>query len=330
MLYNRKIHLVFLVLLIAALACGSEVSTSSPDTSDAGESQQGESTTVPTATIPGSTEVPPEPTDASEPDIIITPLTIVDPAEPSEFVTLEENNRLVGVEVVVANSSQEPIGVNPLDFSLQDTDGFLYDVELAASSQYRQIATLNLLAGERVRGWVFFQVEVGAVPAALEFRESLFSAEGYSVELSAATETHTFNPVSFDVGASLGQPATNSGVEFTGLSIVDPAVGGMFYDPIEGTRLVAIEVQIRNIEATEPVSVNPLYIYLVDDYGFVHEVDLGALGDLEQINTIDLNAGQALKGYVGYALENGHNPAYIRFSLDVFESDSVIAGLSGS
>lgn len=275
------------------------------------EGQEVVETTDPTAT--------PEPEHA---EVQIIPLEVLDPAAPGTFAEVPDGSRLVGVRLAVENRSAEPISINPLNFTLRDEEGLVVEVELGASDELRQLPTLTLYENERIAGWVFYVLEQQAQPAAVKMTANIFSSEGVSATLDDLTEPD-WEPIAEEPATRLGETASANGVELTVLSVVDPATPGMFYTPVEGSHLIAVEVQLRNADAAEPVSVNPLYLYMVDNLGFVHEAELGA-SEQEQIPTRDLASGEAMKGFVSYVVPDGRSPLYIRYAPNFFNDNELL------
>lgn len=322
---SQVITIMMVSLLATTLACGS--------TTDAVPTEQ-------PGGLPAATEVPeqsssdsatdtPEPTEApTEVDISVIPLNIVDAAAPSAFYSDEEGKRLVGVEVAVDNNSSGNVAVNPLNATLIDDQGLAHAAELAAAAELDQIATLTIYPGEKARGWIFFSVEEGSSPAKLRYELNMFTDQNIEADLTSLkpdTEWPAAEP-SLDY-PPLGEKATVSNASLTALSVVDPSEPSLLYTPKEGVRLVSVEIQVKNESGSDPLSVNPLNSYLVDDRGFVHAVELGA-AEIGQIDTLDLAAGEAARGYVSFEVPEGRSPLYIRFATDVFEfEDPLVAGL---
>lgn len=326
--------LVLAVLVLAALACGSDADTDADAAGDtaadaeetvAEEPSEAADVTEEEAEPAEEAEPVEEPEETEEPEVTavqIIPLEVLDNAEPGMFADVPAGSRLVGVRLAVENGSGEALTINPLNFTLRDQEGLVYDAELAASDQYAQLATLILQSNERIEGWVFYILEEGVEPTAIKMTANIFSSEGVTAELSDL-QTPTWEPIAEAPEVGLGEPVSDRGVELTALSVVDPATPGILYTPVEGMRLVAIETQIRNVDAAEPISVNPLYVYLVDDLGFVYEAELGATEE-EQIGTRELATSEAMKGFVAFELPDGRNPLYIRYAPDLFDENEYL------
>lgn len=331
---KAALYLLLVFLILPILACGS--SDSPADAGETDETAVEEPAETAAEEVAEDDVVPeeeaeptelPEPTATPEDEaILVFPLEVLDPATPGMFAEVPEGSRLVGTRIAVENQSGEPVGINPLDFVLLDQEGLVVEAELAASDEFSQLSTLALHTNERVEGWVFFVLEESSQPVSIKLTESIFSSEGITVDL-AETATPEWEPIAETPEIKLGETAEANGVELTVLSVTDPAPPGILYTATEGTHLVTIEAQLRNVAAEEPVSVNPLYFYLVDNLGFVYEAELGAT-EQEQIATREIGTGEAIRGFIGYTLPEERTPLYIRYAPNMFDdSEYVEAGV---
>jgi hypothetical protein len=241
-------------------------------------------------------------------------VSIQDPAVPGMFYTQQPGSRLVAVEVIVVNTSDQVQTVNPLNAALVDADGFVVTPELASVDN--QLATLTLLPGQKVRGLIGFTLPENAIPVALKWTPGVFSSDSISVSLVTPPGDHTADTAAIAIPAPaidtpLGQEAQDFGVGLTAIALEDPATPGMFYESQPGTRLVAVEIVISNAGA-ETVSVNPLYTSLVDADGFLYEAELAARDG--QIDTLDLATGERARGWVAFTIPENAQPAGIRYA----------------
>jgi hypothetical protein len=107
---------------------------------------------------------------------------VEDPATPGMLYEAKEGYKLVAVEIVVGNVSGETLSVNPLDATLVDSEGFVYQPELAGRDG--QLAVVDLNAGEKAKGWVAFEVPGDAAPASIKYLVEMFSTKFLLVGLS--------------------------------------------------------------------------------------------------------------------------------------------------
>jgi hypothetical protein len=107
---------------------------------------------------------------------------VEDPTTPGMFYEAREAYKLVAVEVVVGNASGETLSVNPLYAILVDSNGFVYQPELAGRDG--QLATVDLNAGEKAKGWVAFEVPEDATPASVKYLVEMFSNKFLQVGLT--------------------------------------------------------------------------------------------------------------------------------------------------
>lgn len=107
----------------------------------------------------------------------LSAISVEDPAVPNEwFSSLEAGDKMVAIEIILENISGEPLSVNPLDTTLVDKNGFTYSVELGGSV-HEQIDCISLFIGEKIRGWVAFEIPQDAIPATIKFEVDWFSDE---------------------------------------------------------------------------------------------------------------------------------------------------------
>lgn len=112
-------------------------------------------------------------------------LAVEDPATPDTiFYDPEPGMKLIAVQFVVGNVSVESASVNPLNSKVVDTEGFSYEAELAALADHDQIATATIGPGEKVRGWVAYELPEGASPAYLKYEFGVFTGPTLQVGLT--------------------------------------------------------------------------------------------------------------------------------------------------
>ena len=100
----------------------------------------------------------------------------------------------------------------------------------------------------------------------------------------------------------------------------------MLYTPKEGYKLVAVEIILGNVSGSEPLGVNPMNAYLIDNKGFVYTVELGGRDD--QIDTIDLATGEKVKGWVAFTIPEGAIPTSVKYSVEYFSDNFLQTGLT--
>jgi hypothetical protein len=99
--------------------------------------------------------------------------------------TREPGKRYVGAEVSILNESDAALNFTPSSIRLRDVDGVEYSSGAVIGSDPR-ILDINMIPGERARGWVWF-----AVPEATEAVEITYVAPSprLTVPVSAASES---------------------------------------------------------------------------------------------------------------------------------------------
>ena len=197
--------LLILALTLAACGTASPTQESSPagasDTPAIATASETSVEVVATATEPEPTQAPsltPEPTQAPSltptpaerylGDIVehggvwLTALTVQDPATPGMFATIGEGNKLVAIEVVIGNSGSAPISVNSYYAELIDADGFVYQPGILVLDSDIELDTVTLFKGEKVKGWIPFEIPQEAIPSLLIYKPDPFG----EIELEAS------------------------------------------------------------------------------------------------------------------------------------------------
>lgn len=253
---------------------------------------------------------------------------VADPAPAGRQYVPKVDRRLVAVEIVIGNLAGERLAVNALNAALFDRAGQSYAPLLAGVDG--QLSTVNLFPGERVKGWVAFELPPGATPAGLRYTTALAGGEALQVGLAAAPAGHRpqapdwpparpANPAGSLPG--LGEIHELDGYSLRAAGLQDPAEAGMFYEPRAGERLVAVEVELGN-GAGEKLNVNPLNALLVDRDGFVYPAVLA--GHPGQLNPANLGRGQTATGWVTFSLPEGALPAGMKYVLSPSRWDQVL------
>jgi hypothetical protein len=254
-------------------------------------------------------------------------LNIADPAKPSEFFEVDAGKKLVGVELVVGNAGEEAVSANPLYATLVDGSGQVYEPEIAALEN--QLESVELEKGEKVRGWIGFQVAPDAQLATLKYKLGLLGETlsvsllpppaGYTPDQTLLATTPPAPPV------GLGTAAEKQGAALTALQVEDPSKASLPVNLGAGMRLVAVEIQLEN-KGAEELSANPLYAYLVDDQGYVHSAEL--FGRDGSLPSLDLATGEKVQGWVSFSLPQGAKPFAVKYQLNLFEGTFVTVGLT--
>ena len=322
------ILLAFAVWVGVSLACGSATPTSEPPKISTATSELG--VTQPPADTP-TTEAPA--VELYLGDAIqnygyaLTALSVADPATPGMLYQAETGKKLVAVEVIISNVSGDVLGVNALNATLLDNDGFVYQAELGGVDD--QIGTLDLNPGEQVRGWISFKISENATAAKIKYSTETFVSKFLQASLTPPPGGHTQIALSLTPtipSSKLGDVVEQFGYSLSATNVEDPTSPGILYSPIQGYKLVAVEITLGNVSGAKSLSVNPLYAYLVDSNGFVYWAELG--GRDSQIDTMDLNVGEKAKGWVSFTIPDSATPAYIKDQTEVFSSNYLITGLA--
>ena len=147
----------------------------------------------PTSTPPPTPTPSPPPTETPAPTIgsvvelgtsTYTVNAIMDPALARKYAQVPEGNRLIAVDitqVAVRDGTQH----NLLLFHLQDTEGFVYEMNYIYSDIEPIFPIGELLRGQRVRGWVPYMIPATAKPALVLVSPKPFGVKYVIADLSS-------------------------------------------------------------------------------------------------------------------------------------------------
>lgn len=361
-----KLFVFSLILVLPALACGNNstnaptISTSIPltnDTSTTNESEPIEESSqeeVPTdepesepiiAVTESPTEEPtPEPTDTPEPvqeanlgDLVeqdgysFAAVTVNDPATPGILFSPVEGEKLIAVEVVIGNVSAARITVNVLNATLLDNDGFTYQPELGGIDN--QLDLVDLEPGQRVKGWIPFSIPESATAAKIKYEARSFPDTILQSKLTTLTGESVANPdipltasgqLETAVYPPIGEVVENEGYSLVVEAVENPTTPGLLYDPTDGMKLVAIQIIVGNVSG-EVITVNALNTYLLDSDGYIYTAELA--GRNEQIELVDLNVDERVRGWVAFEIPEDATPASVIYQVSGFPLIELQAGL---
>jgi len=210
---------------------------------------------------------------------------------------------------------------------LVDSEGFAYgaDSNLVEGS----IELLDVLPGERVRGWAGFIVPEEAAPAYLKYAFRGSSENGLQVGLAGSeidqeqTPEPTYTPA--PALSKLGDVVENYGYTLSAVAVEDPATNpGTSYESEDGKKLVAVEFIVGNL-AGEVFSSNVLYATLVDTRGFMYGADSNLVEG--SIELLDVLPGERVRGWAGFIIPEEAAPAYLKYAISGSGAETMIAGL---
>ena len=225
-----------------------------------------------------------------------------DPVPPG-YSGVDEGNRFVAVDVTQI-SVEDGVRFSYLDFSVQDADGYVYSHDRGADMN-PDFGYGSLASGQRVRGWVSFQIPEDATLVRVLAEGAGFGAQMTTIadltvaaleESDGATETAP-------VATPTDQIPIGSTVRFEGSSYIvhevrDPVPPG--YSGVdEGNRFVAVDVTQISVE--DGVRFSYLDFSVQDADGYVYSHDRGA--DINpDFGYGSLASGQRVRGWVSFQI----------------------------
>ncbi|NLE74293.1 MAG: DUF4352 domain-containing protein [Actinobacteria bacterium] len=342
------------VVLVTSLACGGSTSPTSTPTVKTATPEMAASAPTSATKSEAKTEAAPtqqpveQPTEQPTEQPAVAPKTylgdsvegggyglaaneVENPAKPGLLYQAEAGKKLVAVDVVIYNLSGEPLSANPLNAQLIDKEGLTFTAELGGRDG--QVQTVTLFKGERVRGWIAFEIDENSVPAKLKYSASMFG--GASLEANLEARPADAKPIEFSaaettpINSKLGDVVEQDGYSLSASKVEDPTKPGILYKAAVDYKLVAVEITVGNVSAETPLRVNPLSAYLVDTNGYIYGTELGGRdGQIDTTLNEGLPPGQKMKGWVAFEIPKDATPAVIKYELGAFSGAFLSAGLA--
>jgi len=127
----------------------------------------------------------------------------------------------------------------------------------------------------------------------------------------------TPEPEQEEASTSLGQWVEGSGLAMVAYAIDDPAVPDpQNYEPREGARLVAVELEIGCLADSHHVQAQEAQ--LIDDRGRKHEPIYGAMAEHRAIVSGSISMGERVRGWLAYELPDGAMPQALEYAPTVW------------
>jgi len=245
------------------------------------------------------------------------------------FASIGEGNKLVAIEVVIGNSGSAPISVNSYYAELIDADGFVYQPGILVLDSDIELDTVTLFKGEKVKGWIPFEIPQEAIPSLLIYKPDPFGEIELEASLLPAPAGHVADTTLLAATPEppkvrLGETATAGGAALNVLTVEDPSAPGLLTSDIPGTRFVSVQVVFENQSAAE-LSVNSLYCYLVDDQGYVYAAE--PFGRDDGLEATDLAQGRKVQGWISFRVPEESKPVAFRYELEGYGGEFLTISL---
>ena len=315
------IHLLILVAVLAlpALACGSD---------NTGQKIE-EDEVAPTASSKVEAYKVGEAIQVKDHTIILNEVTV--------------RGKRLKANFTVENKGDDEIVISSImSFSARDAEGTKLKQEIFDCSS----SSLDgkLLAGDKIKGDICWE-GLSTDSAKIYYEASLLGSgavvwEVADLALSAGRqptitpESPTNTPevtaileasATLEPQLELGDTDELEGYSLTAMSVEDPAKPGRLYDPVEGKKLIAVDVVIANVSGDKPADTNPLGATLVDTEGFVYDAELGGVDG--QLDMVDLNPGERIRGWIAFEVPEEAVAASIRYEISGYPEILLQTGL---
>jgi hypothetical protein len=251
----------------------------------------------------------------------------------TQFAKPEDGNKFVGVELMLANQGDTSANLSTLaQMSLKDGQDHRYTIDLLASTAMDGASPEGeLVPGERLRGWVGFQVPSDASGLTFVFDSGLFKNGKVFIDLGDQPAT-VEPPAALATAAQLptqplGQPITAGDVTLTVNGVSTPE-GTQFAKAAPGRHFVVVDVSLTNTGSAAEHLSTVLQMQLKDSLGRQYRVDLMAAtvaggGAPEG----ELAPGETVRGPVGFEVPDDIGQLLFVFDGNVFGTGKVFVQL---
>lgn len=343
------IFLLFSLLLLPALACGS---TDTPTKVGEVEQETGEADAtevvvdeVSEADRVSPTELPAEPTATAEPeptkaqvqtnfavgdiidfgDLVMIVLGWSSPPG-DDFTQPEDGNKFVAVDLVFVNTGSSPDSVSSmLQMQLKDSTNQVYNIDFEASMAVDASSPEGEISpGERIRGSVGFQTPSDVTGLQFVFDATFLGGDRVFVELGDEP-MFVEAPETIEGETELTTFEVGDEIEIGDLGLVIHEVtfpiGDEFNRPNEGQKFVSIDLSVTNNSATSQSISSMLQMQMKDKTGQIYGFDLMASVAAGTSPDGELAPGETLRGQVGFQI-----PIDAEGLLFVFDADFLGGG----
>ncbi|CAB4147392.1 Domain of unknown function DUF4352 [uncultured Caudovirales phage] len=252
---------------------------------------------------------------------------IDNPAKPGEFTTISPGNKLVIIDIIVGNDSDQSISVSASDSTLVDVDGLAVKDSLFAANH--RIISTRLSKGERAQGEIAFEVPASYKPALLRLRTSFFGGTVLEMGLAAPALPPRIQlpPRTRPAYPKSGETAEAQGYTLSAVGLEPVAKPGILYLVKKGYKLVGVEIVVGNTKA-DSASVNELNASIVDTRGFVWPMELAGR-DGKGLDAGKIGKGERMRGWVAFEMPDDAIPDAVRYDAGgLFDSIVLYAGVS--
>ena len=255
---------------------------------------------------------------------------LIDPAPASVF-GVGEGKRLIVFDITQMGTAANGTSYNPLDFRVQDSDGFVYRAELFSADVDPRFGSGDLPLGHIVRGWVTFEVLESATIVRLLVDPGIFEDTVTVAELThqydGILEIRSNPPVPTRPSDPivLGTQVATAESTYTLNALIDPAPASVF-GVGEGKRLIVFDITQMGT-AANGTSYNPLDFRVQDSDGFVYRAELFSADVDPRFGSGDLPLGHIVRGWVTFEVLESATIVRLLVDPGIFEDTVTIADL---
>lgn len=124
----------------------------------------------------------------------------------------------------------------------------------------------------------------------------------------------------------LNQKTTeNAGYALRALAVEDPAQAASSYQASDGTRLVAVQVELENVSSDDAMAVDVANAVVTDDKGIDYQAVSGARDD--EVASGELKKGERAKGWIAFAVPKDTNLKSLTYRIGILTTVALTTDL---
>ncbi len=285
------------------------------------------------ASLAAPTHITAKPGEITEVDNLSVVVLGWDEIMPSQFNKPDDGQKFIAVEAIVINNSDTPVSIASIgQGTLRDAESQKYNTSLSANiaASLPQLGGV-LLPGERLRGYLGFEIPIDAMDLEFRFVPALFGSDDELRVALPAKPAKVKAPATIPgetapKAGKIGEPQKSDVFTITVNKAALVASGMM--KPAKGNRFVVIDVTVTNDSRKKTPLSTALQMYIKDADGFRYGVNIGAsVAAKAKLPDGELAAGDKIKGQVGFEVPTSAKGLMFEFTSDLFNNDKVLVTL---
>lgn len=151
------------------------------------------------------------------------------------------------------------------------------------------------------------------------------SSEGEGAGGNASRPTRTPKPTTISPEELAKRSAESEGYSMKALAVKDPAPAAAGYVVPEGTRLVAVQVELEVTTAEEKMAIESMYANIADTADVTYDGQAGSVAD--ELVTGEIGKGEKATGWIGFTVPTDAKLKSITYRIGLISTIALTAEL---